>query len=201
MSTDSPEIAAVGKDCGVEVPYLRPESISGDATPSIDVVLHALDWLKENDGWLPDAVVLLQPTSPLRTTSHIDDAIKLFHDTGADTVVSVIPVPHRFHPYSVMQCDSKGLLLDFMKPEERFDKYRRQELPVLFARNGPAVLITKTDTLKTAKDFTEKGSFLIQWPRDIQLILTNRSTCSLRKCYLNSFGGRADVRNCRYMRT
>ena len=166
LSTDSREIADVGKAYGVEVPFFRPDNISGDATPSIDVVLHALDWLQEHDGWVPDAVVLLQPTSPLRLTRHIDEALELFLDSGVDTVVSVIPVPHRFHPYSVMQRDGQGYLVDFLKPEEHCDKYRRQDLPILLARNGPAVLVTKTATLRTSRGFY--GDKVLPYEMDVK---------------------------------
>ncbi len=152
LSTDSEDIASVGKSCGVEVPFSRPEDLSGDKTPSIDVVLHALEWFKQNDNYLPDGVVLLQPTSPLRRSKHIDEAIEIFKQQDVDTVVSVVPVDHRYSPYSIMTLEN-GLLNDFWQEPLPFDKYQRQNLPTLYARNGPAVLITRTSVLIEKQSF------------------------------------------------
>ena len=115
ISTDDKKIAEVGKNCGVEIPFMRPAKLARDDTPAIDVVLHALDWLKENDSYEPDAVVLLQPTSPLRTEKHIDEAIQLFVEENADTVVSIVEVPHNFSPYKLLKLDQiRGKILNSM---------------------------------------------------------------------------------------
>lgn len=137
LSTDSEEIAAVGRACGIEVPFLRPAELSADNTPSMDVMRHALNWLR-TEGSQPEAIVLLQPTSPLRTAIHIDESMELFRNRQADTVVSVIEVPHRFHPLSLMtQLD--GELRPYLG--DRASVTRRQDLPPVYARNGPAVLV------------------------------------------------------------
>lgn len=142
LSTDSESIAAVGRACGVEVPFLRPAELSADDTPSIDVMRHALDWLRA-DGETVDALALLQPTSPLRTARHIDEALTLFEAMKADTLVSVVAVPHRFHPQSIMQ-EQDGVLLPF---EGDRTTTRRQDLPPLWARNGPAILVVAAAVL------------------------------------------------------
>ena len=152
LSTDSKKIAAIGRLYNVEIPFLRPKRLALDKTPSIGVVLHALNWLQINNNWQPDAVVLLQPTSPLRTSAHIDEAINLFKKTKADTVVSVMELPHKFSPYCAMQI-RKNQLYDFWKKAVGFDRFRRQELPPLYARNGPAVLITRTSVILKKKSF------------------------------------------------
>ena len=152
LSTDSEEIAGVGARYGVEVPFLRPEQYALDNSPSIEAVLHTLEWLRIHDNWIPDAVVLLQPTSPLREGVHIDQAVELFHDQQAETVVSVVKVPHRYSPYTIQKIDN-GLLQDFWDQVVSFDKFRRQDIPKLYARNGPAVLVTGTDVLLQSKSF------------------------------------------------
>lgn len=152
LSTDSQEIADVGAQYGAEVPFLRPEKYAQDNTPSIDVVLHTLEWLKKNENWTPEAVVLLQPTSPLRIAEHIDQALKLFHEQESETVVSVVKVPHRFSPYTIQKLHD-GLLHDFWEQDVSFDRYRRQDIPELYARNGPAILITRTEVLQQSKSF------------------------------------------------
>jgi len=98
LSTDSPEIAALGRALGVETPFLRPTELAQDATPTLPVILHALDWLATEAGYAPEVLVLLQPTAPLRTAQHIDEAVRLLIQSEADAVVSVCAVPGHFHP-------------------------------------------------------------------------------------------------------
>jgi CMP-N,N'-diacetyllegionaminic acid synthase len=136
VSSDSAEIAAVARREGVEVPFVRPASIARDDTPMIDVVHHACMELGRT-GYVPDAVAVLQPTSPLRTAAHIDGAVELLRSSGADTVVSVVRVPHHFVPASVMRLEG-GWLVPYESLEAPL---RRQQKPVLYARNGPAVLL------------------------------------------------------------
>jgi len=152
ISTDDKKIVKVGKNCGVKVPFMRPGELAQDDTPAIDVVLHTLDWLKQNNSYEPDVVVYLQPTSPLRTEKHIDEAIRLYVNKHADTVVSVIEVPHNFSPYKLLKLDQEKLV-DFWKEPIDFNRYQRQEVPKLYARNGPAILITKTDVIRKEKTF------------------------------------------------
>ncbi|UYU30725.1 acylneuraminate cytidylyltransferase family protein [Siccibacter colletis] len=92
VSTDSKEIADVAKDWGCPVEKLRPEAISGDNASSESVLLYELKSQKESY----EIVVLLQPTSPLKTSVHIDEAIEKFKDAVAQVVVSVTPCEH--HP-------------------------------------------------------------------------------------------------------
>jgi CMP-N-acetylneuraminic acid synthetase len=153
LSTDSQQIAAVGRAAGIEVPFERPASLAQDATPSLDVALHAVEWLEREGGWRTDVLVLLQPTSPLRGARHIDEAVGLLlADDTIDTVVSVVAVPHRFNPVSVM-VEREGWLEPYLPDPVPFDRYRRQNLPRCFARNGPAVLVTRRDTLVNHRSF------------------------------------------------
>ncbi|MDQ7781050.1 MAG: acylneuraminate cytidylyltransferase family protein, partial [Planctomycetota bacterium] len=88
VSTDDHEIADVSRRLGAEVPFLRPGRLATDTARSIDVIRHAARWL-ENHGIRLRAMVLLQPTSPLRKAAHIDEAVRLFLGGGCDSVVSV----------------------------------------------------------------------------------------------------------------
>ncbi|MBI4263986.1 MAG: acylneuraminate cytidylyltransferase family protein [Acidobacteria bacterium] len=143
VSTDDPEIAAVAKDLGLDVPFLRPPALAGDATAMLPVLQHALEAMKAL-GFSADAVVLLQPTSPLRRAEHIDTAVELLQTSGADSVVSVVEVPHQFNPVSVMRLDG-GRLVPFLDGPLVL---RRQDKPRVFARNGPAVLAVRTAVLE-----------------------------------------------------
>lgn len=85
LSTDDDAIMAAGRAAGCEVPFRRPEELAGDEATSVDAALHALDVLDLNDGYL----VLLQPTSPLRSAGDIDDCVYKCHDAKVPTCVSV----------------------------------------------------------------------------------------------------------------
>lgn len=145
LSTDDEEIARVGRQCGIEVPFFRPTALARDETPMVDVLRHAVSWLAEQEGYSADLVVLLQPTSPLRRAEHIDAAIDLLIENGADSVVSVVEVPHQFNPVSVMRIED-GRLLPFL-PGRTIPC--RQDKPRVYARNGPAVLAVRRDVLET----------------------------------------------------
>jgi CMP-N-acetylneuraminic acid synthetase len=151
LSTDDDEIAAAGRDLGIEVPFLRPPELSGDTADMLPVMRHALDFL-DAQGVVAAALVLLQPTSPLRRAEHIDAVIELFVVQGADTVVSVTEVPHQFNPVSVMTLD--GATLRPFLPGPAI--LRRQDKPHVVARNGPAILIVGRETLRRGTLYGEK---------------------------------------------
>lgn len=136
VSTDSDEVAAVARAEGVEV-LERPAELARDETPSIEVVRHALRELGPCD-----VLVLLQPTSPLRRAEHVDAAVRILADSGADSVVSVVEVPHQFRPVSLMALEEGRLV-----PLVADAPLRRQDKPVVYARNGPAVLALRPERL------------------------------------------------------
>jgi len=142
LSTDAPDIAAAARAAGIDVPFVRPDGLARDETPMIDVLVHAVAQL-EQAGDRADAVVLLQPTSPLRTAGHIDQAVAQFEASGADAVVSVVQVPHRYSPPSVLSLDGDRLTPFLPGPAAT----RRQDKPAVYARNGPAVLVVRRDVL------------------------------------------------------
>jgi CMP-N,N'-diacetyllegionaminic acid synthase len=96
VSTDDPEIARTAAAFGADVPFLRPPDLATDHTPPVAALAHAADWLEQGAEPI-DAIVLLQATSPMRRSEHIDAAVALFAATGADTVTAVTPAPA--HPY------------------------------------------------------------------------------------------------------
>lgn len=148
VSTDSEEIAEVARNYGGKVPFLRPAEIATDNASSLDVVLHALDFMKEHEGKEYDAIMLLQPTTPYRDREDINQAINLLMSSGADSVISVTDVGGT-HP-ARMKFIVDGNLIDppFV---EAFEGQNRQELPPMYIRNG-GIYLTKVDTIR-------KGSF------------------------------------------
>jgi CMP-N,N'-diacetyllegionaminic acid synthase len=158
VSTDDYEIAKIAKKFKAEVPFLRPEELALDNTPTKDVLCHLMKSLKKTESWVPDAVVTLQPTSPLRDFSHIEEAISLFEaDSIADSLVSCIEVPHIFRPESVMRLDARGYLIPYYNMNQPL---RRQDKEVVWARNGAAIYITRQNKLD---DFIFGGN-LIAYP-------------------------------------
>jgi CMP-N-acetylneuraminic acid synthetase len=143
VSTDSEQYAAVARECGAEVPWLRPEALSADHSASIDVVIHALEYYL-GQGQQFDAVCLLQPTTPLREKGSLKGAVNRFLTLGADALVSVVPVPHEYNPHWLFEPDAQGFL-HIATGEQEIIK-RRQELPPAFMRDG-SIYLTKTSVL------------------------------------------------------
>ena len=147
VSTDDQEIAAAAETLGAEVPFLRPAHLADDDTPMLDVLTDLVVALEEREQYRPDVLVLLQPTSPFRRAEHIDSAIDLLKSSCADSVVTVVPVPHQFTPSSLMQLQGDRLVpwIEGAAPT------RRQDKPRLFARNGPAVVAVRTRVVTGGK--------------------------------------------------
>lgn len=153
VSTDDAEIAEVSRGLGAEV-MMRPAELAADETPTRDVLEHVVEELAR-EGYRPDAILTLQPTSPLRVARHIDEAAALFAgDPEADSLVSCVAVPHIFHPRSIMRQNEAGYLVPFLDEQQPF---RRQDKEPVFARNGAAIYITRTGRLK---DFVFGGKLL-----------------------------------------
>ncbi len=142
VSTDSPAIAAVARAHGVQVPFVRPAELADDRTPTIPVLIHALDWLAEAEGYTPDLLVLLQPTSPLRTADDIDAAVALIA-READAVVSVCPA--RTHPALTRRVSDDGRLQPYLEAVAPPD--RRQDAPRAYEING-AIYVIRPDVLR-----------------------------------------------------
>lgn len=155
VSTDDAEIAAVARQWGAEVPFMRPREIATDGAVALPVIRHAVETLERQHGWCSDAVAYLQPTSPFRRAEDIDAAIALLHTADADTVVSVTRVPHNMLPDSLMRQDEDGTLAFVAPPELR--RFRRQEKEnVLFARNGPAILLMRRAVLEAGNLYGQR---------------------------------------------
>jgi CMP-N,N'-diacetyllegionaminic acid synthase len=146
LSSDDPAIIDVAKNAGgVDVPFVRPAELAQDTTPGLDVVIHAVEWLLTHEHYRPEAVMLLQPTSPLRRAEHIDEAIELFVRREADSLVSVVRTPHNMIPESLMRVNQDGWLERLLAFDERANI--RQAKPVYYARNGAAIYLFRTELL------------------------------------------------------
>jgi CMP-N,N'-diacetyllegionaminic acid synthase len=143
LSTDSEEIARVGRELGVDVPFLRPPELAEDFTPTLPVLQHVVRRL-QNEGEEFDAVLTLQPTNPLRTSADVDGAIELLESTGADSVISFTDTGER-HPARMKVVDEEGKVLD--PPfAETFEGQPRQMLPKYYLRDG-SIYLTRRSVL------------------------------------------------------
>lgn len=157
LSSDDKTIIRYCEKNTIDVPFTRPEAYARDDTLMFPVVKQALEWLEHNENYLPDITVLLQPTSPLRTSTHIDEAIELFTYSNADSVVSVVEVPHQYNPISVLK-NVDGKLLPFID-NEGHRVLRRQDKPKCYARNGPAIVVSRVVSLLKYKNMYGEVSF------------------------------------------
>ena len=143
LSTDDEQIAEVGRQCGLDVPFLRPAELARDDTGSVPVLMDVVRRLAlAGDRY--DAVLTLQPTSPLRLSTDIDGAIALLAETGADSVISLTHVRNR-HPAKMKLLGIDGRIMD--PPfAEQIPNRRRQELDDVYIREG-SIYLTRTSIL------------------------------------------------------
>jgi CMP-N,N'-diacetyllegionaminic acid synthase len=153
VSTDDVEITETARQWGADVPFLRPEPLSSDTAKSIDVVLHALDWLKNKENYSPDFVLLLQPTSPFRSVLDIQAAIELQKEKGADAVVGVCELPHPLSWVREVEFDGK-----LLPPQDTGFAFRRQDARKLYQLNG-ALYFIKPDVLQKERTFLPEKTY------------------------------------------
>lgn len=181
VSTDDAEIAAVAVEYGAEVPFLRPTEFSNDYASAHDVIKHALDVLAVRSTPY-DAVAYLQPTSPFRTALQLSAAIDLFNQQKPDTLVSVIRVPHNMASGSTMQRVNDSGPLIFESPVGQ--KLRRQEKETLFARNGPAVLISSAADVLTHGQIYGKQVLGFEMDRLSSIDIDDQFDLEMARCLL-----------------
>jgi len=149
VSTDSDEIAGVSETWGARAPFRRPAELATDDAPRDPAIVHAITWLAENENQKNDMIVFLQPTTPLRTHRHIDEAIEKFvADKQARSLVSVKEAVDS--PYWMRVISGRGYLENFVQTEKEY--VRRQDLPKVYSLNG-AVYIAYTDVFLEEKSF------------------------------------------------
>jgi CMP-N,N'-diacetyllegionaminic acid synthase len=144
VSTDDAEIADVARCYGAEVPFLRPAELATDTAPTEPVLIHAVDALQQSEGYRPQAIVLLQPTCPIRRAGSIDRAIALFDEEQSDSLLSV----REIHPF---------LWHNEAEPQAHYDisnRPRRQDVAAadrLFEETG-SIYITNVELLLSTKN-------------------------------------------------
>lgn len=138
VSTDGEEIAQVSKEYGAEVPFLRPDELASDEATTNDVVTHLVEWFERKYTKNVGTITILQPTSPLRNTQHIIEAMQLMKDKSAKAIISVCELE-----YPIQFCNklgSDGSMKDFIKSE---NNKRTQDLERFYRVNGAIYIYTR----------------------------------------------------------
>ncbi len=155
VSTDDEEIAAVAREYGAETPFLRPAELAQDKTTDLPVFEHAIQWLEENEGYRPEVMVQLRPTSPIRPKNMLDSAIRILLDHhDADCVRGVVPAGQ--NPFKMWRFDGEDKP---MKPLLQVDGIAepynapRQILPPVYWQTGHIDAI-RVSTIKQKKSLT-----------------------------------------------
>jgi N-acylneuraminate cytidylyltransferase len=148
VTTDSEDIVACAAQINLEVPFIRPDELASDTAGTFEVLQHSLSYYDQN-GQSPEAVVLLQPTSPIREKRHLEEALKLY-DGDADMVVSV-KISKANPYYNLFEEDDNGYMR-LSKGET--DYTRRQDAPPVYEYNG-SIYIINPASLRSKKSFQE----------------------------------------------
>lgn len=162
LSSDDDEIIDVAKSLNIEAPFKRPNDLATDESPTLPVILHALEYYK-SIGKEFDAVCLLQVTSPFRTVVFLDKAIQTFIEKDTDSLVSVQEVPHEYNPHWTFEPNEKGELQ--IATGEKNIITRRQELPKAYHRDG-SIYLTKVSVLQQQQSLFGKSIAYIESPKD-----------------------------------
>jgi CMP-N-acetylneuraminic acid synthetase len=166
VSTDDDEIASVAEAAGAEVPFRRPPELARDDSSHVEVVIHAAEWMQENWGLVPDYLLMLQPTSPLRNSNDITAAVELAESRQAHAVVGVTPAPS--HPFLVKRLLEDGTMTDYVTGQPRYA--RRQDLPAAYALNG-ALYLNRLCSLRQERSFVPVGSlpYVMPFERSVDI--------------------------------
>ncbi len=160
VSTDSEEIAAIAKQYGAQIPFIRPTELANDTAPSIDVMLHAVDYM-EKKGKQYKYIALIEPTSPQRDGHDLVNALNQLKNTNdAESIVGVCKTEGS-HPLFLTKLN-KG----FLDPYENktYKVYRRQEIDEVYFFEG-SVYISKTGSLKKRKNFYHEKTLGFEMPK------------------------------------
>lgn len=160
VTTDSEEFANVARKCGAVAPFIRPKSLASDMAASVDVILHAVDFLEER-GEMFDILVLLEPTSPLREPQDIDDALELLLSVpGAESVVSVSRT-EAHHPAFLMKKSETAFLEPYLSD---FKVIRRQDIAALYFLDG-TIYASRVEALRKRRSFYHEKTLGYEVPK------------------------------------
>ena len=168
LSSDDDQIIKVSRDYGCEAPFKRPKNLAQDESSTFSVLKHAVEWLKKNENWNSDVVVLLQPTTPFRTADHIDDVISFLLKSSADAIITVRKPD--YPPYWMLNMDKESMKISNIIPGGNSFK-RRQDTPISYQPAG-MVYAFKTSLLydmDTLFPFQDTRGFVVSQKESINI--------------------------------
>jgi len=176
LSTDSPEMANMGRDYGIDV-YMRPDELARDDSRSEDVLRHVLLEL-ESRSLSPGSIVLLQPTSPLRTARHLSEAIALYRASNAGSCLGITESEH--HPYKEFVDTGAGIEPMFGK---EYLSAPRQTLPKVYRQNGAVYIVDVEKFIEHDAFYIEPVAFY-KMSREESVDIDNEADLEIAACYL-----------------
>ena len=154
VSTDCHEMSRLAKKYEAEAPFIRPKELSTDSASSVDVILHAINWLEKRDRFY-DLVVLLEPTSPLRESKDIDRCLEIMQENNVRSIVSICKVEST-HPMFLFRLNEKSKLDPYSGKTP--NSLRRQDLETLYFLEG-SVYCSEIDLLRTKRGFYHEETY------------------------------------------
>jgi CMP-N-acetylneuraminic acid synthetase len=159
VSTEDDEIAAIAKECGATVPYMRPAKLAGDTVTADEVVADLVRHVQQTENRRFSVVALIQPTSPFVKPEHVDAAVTmLWEDPSLDSVTTMSELSHRVHPYNLSFVEPNGRW-EFIFAKERAQSRNRQKKPP--AQMFCNVFAARTETMLTKGRFGERKGFVL----------------------------------------
>jgi CMP-N,N'-diacetyllegionaminic acid synthase len=167
VSTEDDEIANISRNYGAEV-IARPISLALDNTPSLPVFQHVIKYLEDNEQYDPDIIIILQPTSPLRTVCDVEGALNKYLESRCDSMVSVCRAEHP--PYLMFTIEDNK-----MKPiiQNREKITRRQDAPIVYRLNG-AIYIAKKDFIMSENKIMDENTIAFEMPVERSVDIDNQ---------------------------
>ncbi len=182
VSTEDTNIAQIAQSFGAEI-INRPKELASDESPTDDVIINVLEQLQKKEQYIPDIIILLQPTSPLRTTEDIDTAIKTFLDSSGESLVSVTEYDHT--PYWAFRIEKGVLKPEFTKGSPK----RSQDLPKLYRPNG-SIFISRAQTFLEHRSFYTKQILSFIMPRERSIDIDDEFDFSIAEFLLRTSEGK-----------
>jgi|TARA_B110000971_G_scaffold124666_1_gene127600 CMP-N,N'-diacetyllegionaminic acid synthase len=182
VSTDSDDIASLAESLGSSAPFIRPKNLSDDKALSLPVIQHAVNFMEKKYAIRYDVVIMLQPTTPLRTSEDIDKSLTALMSEKLDSVISVVEVEGN-HPLRMKRIVNNRLVNYVDQGHE--DMRPRQELPKVYIRNG-AIYATLRDVLIVGDSFVGENSYPYVMSKEKSINIDTISDLYLAQTYINN---------------
>lgn len=180
VSTDDQELTNISQENGARVPFVRPDELSSDTASTNNVIKHCLDYLRDNME-IYDLVIVLQPTSPLRTFSHIDEGIEFYYSKNATNVVSVCECDHS--PIWANTLNDELSLHNFILPD--FKGKRSQDIPQYYRLNGALYIFDVAEFNKPDWDLYNQGSYAFIMDKESSIDIDTKTDFQIANFFLS----------------